>query len=88
MFVLAASALGLGLMLNWSFLVAAGVAPLIISLLPCVAMCALGLCMNGARGRSCAMEQTSAGQDPLPTQTTAPEVPTDPRLLSAGRERN
>jgi hypothetical protein len=32
--------------LNWSWLVAAGIAPLLITALPCVAMCALGLCMN------------------------------------------
>ena len=35
-----------GLASNWSWLVAAGVAPLLLSVLPCVAMCALGLCMN------------------------------------------
>ena len=35
-------ALGSGLALNWSWLVAAGVAPVLLSLLPCVAMCALG----------------------------------------------
>ena len=35
-----------GLALNWSWLVAVGAAPLILSLAPCAAMCALGLCMN------------------------------------------
>ena len=44
--VLAAIALGLGAALNWSWLVAAGIAPILITLLPCAAMCALGLCMN------------------------------------------
>lgn len=38
--------LGLGAAFNWNWLVAAGVAPLLLSVLPCVAMCALGLCMN------------------------------------------
>jgi hypothetical protein len=42
---------GLGLALNWSWLVAAGIAPLILGLAPCAAMCALGLCMFGRQGR-------------------------------------
>jgi hypothetical protein len=33
-----------GLVLNW--LVAVGIAPLLLTALPCVAMCALGLCMT------------------------------------------
>jgi len=36
-----------GLAFNWSWLVAVGAAPLILSVLPCVAMCGLGLCMAG-----------------------------------------
>ncbi len=48
--VLAALVLVLGAALNWSWLVAAGVAPLLVSALPCVAMCALGLCMNRMAG--------------------------------------
>jgi hypothetical protein len=42
-----------GLSFNWSWLVAAGVAPLLLSVLPCVAMCALGLCMSRMTGASC-----------------------------------
>ena len=49
---IAAFVIGLGLILNWSWLVAAGIAPIILSLLPCVVMCALGLCMVGMGGRS------------------------------------
>lgn len=45
-----------GLALNWSWLVAAGIAPVLLSVLPCVAMCALGLCMNRKTGRSCSAE--------------------------------
>ena len=48
-----------GIFMNWSALVAAGVAPLIISALPCAVMCALGLCMSGMGGRSCATETES-----------------------------
>src|SRR5437867_442549 len=45
--LLAAVALGAGAYFNWGWLVAAGIAPLLLTALPCVAMCALGLCMKG-----------------------------------------
>jgi hypothetical protein len=45
--VLAALLASVGLAFNWSWLVAVGAAPLILSVLPCVVMCALGLCMAG-----------------------------------------
>ncbi|MCZ8548193.1 DUF4231 domain-containing protein [Mesorhizobium qingshengii] len=35
-----------GVAFNWGWLVAAGIAPLLLAMLPCAAMCALGLCMN------------------------------------------
>ena len=41
----AAAVLGSGLALNWTSLVAIGAAPLILGVLPCAAMCAVGLCM-------------------------------------------
>lgn len=41
---LAALALVAGLAMNWNWLVAAGIAPLLLVLLPCGAMCALHLC--------------------------------------------
>src|SRR3546814_11339425 len=47
-----------GAALNWSWLVAAGFVPLLLGALPCLAMCALGLCMNKLAGQSC-----SAGPD-------------------------
>lgn len=49
--------------LNWSWLIAAGLAPLLLSVLPCAAMCALGLCMKGA-GQSCESEAAAgSGMD-------------------------
>src|SRR3546814_3327371 len=51
--ILAGLVLAAGLVLNWSWLVAVGIAPILIAVLPCVAMCALGLCMSRAGGRSC-----------------------------------
>jgi hypothetical protein len=44
---------GSALALNWSWLFAVGMAPLLLSVLPCIAMCGLGLCMNRTAGRSC-----------------------------------
>src|SRR6516164_6248924 len=34
-----------GIALNWSWLVAAGIAPILLSTLPCLVMCGLGVCM-------------------------------------------
>ena len=42
-----------GLYLGWGWLVAAGIAPVLIAFAPCAAMCALGLCMNKMGGKSC-----------------------------------
>jgi hypothetical protein len=49
----------LGIAFNWSWLVAVGIAPVLLSLLPCAAMCALGLCMNRMTGRSCSTGDVS-----------------------------
>jgi hypothetical protein len=48
---LATAVIAAGVVLNWSWLVAVGVAPLLIAVLPCAAMCALGLCMSMGTGR-------------------------------------
>lgn len=42
---------GGGLLLNWNWLVAVGLAPLLLAMLPCAAMCALGMCMNHGKGK-------------------------------------
>lgn len=52
--VLATVAAVVGIAFSWGWLVAAGIAPLVLSALPCLAMCVLGLCMNKLIGRSCA----------------------------------
>jgi hypothetical protein len=38
---------GSGVALGWDWLTAVGVAPLIVSAVPCLLMCAFGLCMMG-----------------------------------------
>lgn len=51
--VLGVLAVGAAMVLNWGWLVAVGIAPLLLALAPCAAMCALGLCANklGARAK-------------------------------------
>lgn len=71
-------ALGAGLVLNWNWLVAAGIAPLLLALAPCAAMCALGLCMNKMGSKSCSTESSAGAQD---TKTSA-SPPPPPRLAT------
>jgi hypothetical protein len=59
--VLVVSVVVIGAALNWSWLVAVGIAPLLLTALPCVAMCGLGLCMNRMTGDSCST--SSSGPD-------------------------
>ena len=78
--VLSGAAVAAGLWLGWSWLAAAGIAPILVAVLPCVAMCALGLCMNRAGGKSCstsanAREPAAPTDVPLPaSQAVAPDV--------------
>lgn len=58
MLVLAAlAAFAVAAAANWSWLVAVGVAPLLLALAPCAAMCALGLCKGG--NKSCSTDAAS-----------------------------
>ncbi len=50
LFFFAAVLIAGGIALNWGWLVAAGLAPILVALLPCAAMCALGLCMHKMMG--------------------------------------
>ncbi|OAP35197.1 hypothetical protein AU381_25985 [Sinorhizobium glycinis] len=71
--VLGILVLGLGAAFNWSWLVAVGVAPLLLSLLPCVAMCALGLCMKHmAVSHGKASTTVSSETDAVPAPLEAP----------------
>lgn len=76
--VLAIAAVVAGLAFNWSWLVAAGILPVLLTALPCVAMCALGLCMHRMGGRSCSTDTsatpTSRGSGSDETSTSTREV--------------
>jgi|GEM_PF-2390062 len=49
--VLGAVLLGLGSWFNWEWLVAAGMAPLILAFAPCAVMCLMGMCMHKGDGK-------------------------------------
>jgi hypothetical protein len=65
---------GTGLALGWNWLAAVGIAPLIVSAAPCLAMCALGLCMMG-RGQQGCSSQSAQGAGEPPTRTDPPAAP-------------
>jgi hypothetical protein len=65
---------GTGVALGWNWLAAVGTAPLIVSAAPCLAMCALGLCMMGRGQQACTSRSTQGTGEP-PTRmdpSTAP----------------
>ena len=66
-----------GLTLGWSWVVALGVAPLILALGPCLVMCALGLCMNMRNG-----SQAPEGRPGLGSATEAPPSTSSPVVRS------
>ena len=53
------AAIAIALYSGWSLIVTAGLSALVLSVLPCVAMCALGLCAFGP-GKKCASEMRNA----------------------------
>jgi hypothetical protein len=58
--ILAAMAtIGAGMALNWGWLTAVGLAPLILAVAPCAFICGLGLCMMGG-SKSCASKSDPA----------------------------
>jgi hypothetical protein len=59
-----------GLALNWNWLVATGLAPIILAALPCLVMCGLGLCMSRLFGSSCESQPSQAQTPARPLATT------------------
>jgi hypothetical protein len=75
--ILGTAVIAVGLALNWSWLVAIGVAPLLLTVLPCVAMCALGLCMmpkgEKSRGNHEAADDARQEKTALPAKSRPDE---------------
>ena len=97
--LLSVAALGLAMALNWGWLAAVGIAPLLLALAPCAAMCALGLCMNkmgnqssstqsspGARGAAATSSSTTTPAAEVRDETLMAAV--EPRISNATNERS
>lgn len=63
MFAGAATVIGGGMAVNWGWLTAIGLAPILVSLAPCAAMCGLGMCMKGGSGKGCSKSDGTPSPD-------------------------
>lgn len=70
-------ALVIGAALNWSWLVAVGIAPLLLTVLPCAVMCGIGLCMNKMTGSSCSTSSGSPDHSSTPMPNAVRRITTD-----------
>lgn len=79
---------GTGLVLNWSWLVAIGVAPLLLTLAPCAIMCGLGLCMNKMMGgKSCSTTSSTAeGKADVRSPSLGAESPEKRAIVASDEE--
>lgn len=73
---IAALVLGLGAYSNWGWLVAAGIAPILLSVAPCAAMCALGLCAMGGKKSPSQTDVTSVSHTIIEGQVIPSPTPT------------
>lgn len=86
--LLIAATLGAGLVLNSNWLVAVGIAPLLLALAPCAAICALGICMHkiGNQSGRCQEHPGAQGGTGPPSSTTTPAVEVCDKTLTAAVE--
>jgi hypothetical protein len=72
--------------LNWGWLVAVGIAPLLLAFAPCAAMCALGLCASRMVGGSCSSKTGTTGDaaSQAARPETLPAAAPDPNQLTLG----
>ena len=83
--ILAVIALVGGVALNWSWLVVAGIAPILLTVLPCLVMCGLGLCMHKMGGGSSAsLPAPSEDTETAARSSIAPKTVATPNSLLAG----
>ena len=72
--VLAVAGVGSGLILGWDSLVAAGLSGLVLAVLPCAAMCALGLCASRMGQKDPGTGTVTAAVPPKEAQPPAAET--------------
>ena len=84
--VLAAILVAGGIALNWGWLVAAGLAPILIAVLPCAVMCALGLCMHKMVGGTHTGNRTGVADSANNRESEAADFidPVSQRAVPAG----
>jgi hypothetical protein len=73
--------LGLGAYSSWGWLVAAGIAPLLLTFAPCAAMCAFGLCTMGGKSK-----KTTDAASPGSVDGTDTKLPLSLAALGEKRE--
>jgi hypothetical protein len=72
--ILAVVLLGGGAWFQWNWLVAAGIAPLLLAFAPCAVMCVLGMCMHKGQGKaSCHGGEGGEGGD-KPGSSSKPDA--------------
>jgi hypothetical protein len=81
---------GGGIVFGWSWLTAIGLAPILLALAPCAAMCALGLCMQQMAGKSGSSQgaqssdaremgsDTTSASDPVSSVVRSERIAPDP----------
>ena len=67
-------AMVVGAALNWTWLVAVGIAPLLLTVLPCAIMCGLGLCMNKIAGASCSTSSSATDHPGTPMSNAVQRI--------------
>lgn len=73
--VLTTIAIGGGLALNWNWLIATSIFPILLTILPCAVMCGLGLCGSKLAGKSCSSEEPVKFNQELPIEKASAFLP-------------
>lgn len=76
--IVATIAIVAGIAFNWNWLVATGIAPILLTALPCAVMCGFGLCFNRIFGSSCSQESSGAGKQTTDAATQNEIAETQP----------
>ena len=64
-----------GAALNWSWLVAVGLAPILLTMAPCAIMCAIGLCSMGGKKQSDQMSNGATAESSSALRTVKADEP-------------
>lgn len=75
-----------GIAFNWNWLVVTGIAPILLTALPCAVMCGLGLCFNRLFGNSCSTEDSQPSATEKKTDVTTRDDVTQTRSLDQRRD--